>query len=99
MRKEKAAEIALKAAKAAYEFIAAVLEEELNTLYEEVQKDFSTFYRAINEDDEAEFTAKLTPSEGSLGLDVNFYERGLFPPAPITARAIRTGWASVYTSR
>ena len=27
------------------------------------------------------FTAKLTPSEGKLGLDVNFYERGLFPPA------------------
>jgi hypothetical protein len=34
----------------------------------------------VNEDDEAGFTAKLTPSEGSLGLDVNFYDRGLFPP-------------------
>ena len=60
---------------------AAVLEEELNALYDEVQEDFSTFYRAINEDDEAKFTAKLTPSEGRLDLDVNFYERGLFPPA------------------
>jgi hypothetical protein len=46
-----------------------------------VQKDFSAFYRVINEDDESKFTAKLTPSEGSLGFDVNFYERGLFPPA------------------
>jgi len=26
------------------------------------------------------FTAKLTPSEGRLDLNVNFYERGLFPP-------------------
>jgi hypothetical protein len=28
-----------------------------------------------------EFTAKLTPSESKLDLKVNFYERGLFPPA------------------
>jgi hypothetical protein len=57
------------------------LEDELNTLYDDVQKDFSTFYRAINEDDEAKFTAKLTPSEGKLDLDVNFYDRGMFPPS------------------
>ena len=70
----------LVAAKTAYDAYCGVLEHELNTLYEEVQKDFSTFYRAVNEDDEGEFTAKLTPSEGSLGLEVNFYDRGLFPP-------------------
>ena len=58
-----------------------MLEEELNALYDEAQKDFSTFYRAINGEDEATFTAKLTPTKGSLGLDVNFYERGLYPPA------------------
>ena len=81
LRKNKAAEIAWNAAKAAYDTYCSVLEEELNTLYDEVQKDFSTFYRAINGEDESTFTAKLTPSEGSLGLDVNFYERGLFPPA------------------
>ena len=81
MRKYKEAEIACASAKAAYDIYCSVLEDELNTLYDEVQKDFSTFYRAINEDDEAKFTAKLTPSEGSLGLDVNFYDRGLFPPA------------------
>ena len=81
MRKNKAAELALKAARKAYEVYCDVLQEELNALYDEVQKDFSAFYRAINEEDESTFTAKLTPTEGSLGLDVNFYERGLFPPA------------------
>jgi hypothetical protein len=81
MRKNKAAEIAYNSAKAAYESYCAVLEEELNALYDEVEKDFSAFYRAINEDDESAFTAKLTPSEGKLDLEVNFYERGLFPPA------------------
>ena len=80
MRKNKAAEIAWTSANAAYEGYCSVMEEELNTLYDDVQEDFSTFYRAINEGDEAKFTAKLTPSEGRLDLDVNFYERGLFPP-------------------
>jgi AAA domain len=80
MRKNKAAEIGWASANAAYEAYCSVMEEELNTLYDDVQEDFSTFYRAINEGDEAKFTAKLTPSEGRLDLDVNFYERGLFPP-------------------
>jgi hypothetical protein len=80
-RKNKAAEIAAAFAKAAYDAYCTALEDELNTLYDEVEKDFSKFYRAINEDDESTFTAKLTPTEGSLALDVNFYDRGLFPPA------------------
>lgn len=81
MRKLEAAKLATAAARVAYDTYCMVLEDELNGLYEEVQKDFSTFYRAVNEDDEDAFTAKLTPTEGSLGLDVNFYDRGLFPPA------------------
>ena len=80
MRKSKAAEIAWSSANAAYEIYCSVMEHELNALYDDVQEDFSTFYRAINEEDEAKFTAKLTPSAGKLDLDVNFYERGLFPP-------------------
>jgi hypothetical protein len=79
-RREKEAVAAADFAKKAYELYCSVFEEELNTLYGDVEADFSTFYRAINEGDEAKFTAKLTPSEGTLDLDVNFYERGLFPP-------------------
>ena len=80
MRNNKAAEIAWTSAKATYEIYCSVMEDELNTLYDEVQEDFSTFYRAINEDDESTFTAKLTPTQGKLDLNVNFYDRGLFPP-------------------
>jgi hypothetical protein len=72
MRKSKAAEIACQPAQVAYDTYCSVLEEELNDLYEEVQKDFSTFYRAINEEDESTFMAKLTPTEGSLGIDIKF---------------------------
>jgi hypothetical protein len=80
MRENKAAELASKAAIAAYDVYCSVMEEELNALYDDVQADFSTFYKTINEDDEVKFTAKLTPSAGKLDFDVNFYERGLFPP-------------------
>jgi recombinational DNA repair ATPase RecF len=91
MRKNRAAEIAAVAAKTAYDAYCVALEEELNNLYEEVQKDFSRFYRAVNEDDEGEFTAKLTPTAGSLGLDVNFYDRGLFPPAAFHSEGHQDG--------
>jgi hypothetical protein len=91
MRKSKAAEKAAAAAKAAYDAYCDVMEEELNSLYDEVQKDFSTFYRAVNEDDEGQFTAKLTPTAGSLGLDVNFYDRGLFPPAAFHSEGHQDG--------
>jgi AAA domain len=81
MRQSRGAEAASKTAKAAYDAYCQVMETELNALYEAVQEDFSTFYKTINEGDEVKFTAKLTPSEGKLDLNVNFYERALFPPA------------------
>lgn len=80
MRKNEAAKIASASAQEAYDAYCRAMEDELNALYEAVQEDFSEFYKAINEDDEVRFTAKLTPSEGKLDFNVNFYERGLFPP-------------------
>jgi hypothetical protein len=79
-RKNNAALIAYNAAKMTYDTYCEVMESELNALYDAVQTDFSAFYRAINDDDESKFTAKFSPREGKLDLEVNFYERGLFPP-------------------
>jgi hypothetical protein len=90
-RKSEAAGIALKAARAAYAAYCTVMDDELNALYEDVQEDFSNYYRIINEDDESEFTAKLTPSEGKLDFDVNFYERGLFPPGAFHSEGHQDG--------
>jgi recombinational DNA repair ATPase RecF len=45
----------------------------------------------INEGDEVKFTAKLTPSEGKLDFAVNFYERGLFPPAAFHSEGHQDG--------
>lgn len=52
----------------------------LEAIYTQVQDRFSEFYRELNKDDESEFTAKLIPSLGRLGFDVDFYGRGQFPP-------------------
>ena len=67
------------------------MEEELNELYKDVQKDFADFYRIINEGDEEQFTATLTPTEGRLDLLVNFYEKGLFPPAAFHSEGHQDG--------
>jgi len=63
-----------------YEVYAQVSTEALNGIYQKVEKDFSELYRFVNRDDEAKFTAQLTPSIGKLGFDVDFYGRGKFPP-------------------
>jgi hypothetical protein len=91
MRQNKRADAASKAAKAAYEAYCGALELELNALYESVESDFSKFYRAINDGDEIKFAAKLTPSEGKLDFAVNFYERGLFPPAAFHSEGHQDG--------
>ncbi len=54
--------------------------EHLARLYGAVERDLVRFYRFINEEDEANFQAKLDPKHGKLTLEVDFYERGLFPP-------------------
>jgi RecF/RecN/SMC N terminal domain len=91
MRQNKRADAASKAAKAAYDAYCAALEAELSGLYQSVESDFSSFYRAINEGDEVKFAAKLTPSEGKLDFAVNFYERGLFPPAAFHSEGHQDG--------
>lgn len=52
----------------------------LEGIYDRVAESFSTYYRAINVEDEDEFVGKLTPKAAQLSLDVDFYGRGLFPP-------------------
>lgn len=53
----------------------------LSKIYEDVQGDFTRFYRTINGDDENAFTGKLTPTQGKLDFKVEFYGHGLHPPA------------------
>lgn len=63
-----------------FETFGNVVTKTLEELYKEVEANFTELYRFINSDDEAAFTAQLTPSIGKLGFNVDFYGRGYFPP-------------------
>ncbi len=67
-------------ADAAYQAYTSVADKALTELYETVESNFSDYYRRINADDEAAFTAGLSPSAGKLDLEVDFYGLGMFPP-------------------
>ncbi|MEZ5924146.1 MAG: hypothetical protein R3D57_07150 [Hyphomicrobiaceae bacterium] len=84
-------------AKAAYETYCRAMEDELNALYTEVQRDFCDFYKKLNDGDESSFSASIKPSESRLDLLVNFYERACTRRALSTVKVTRTEWASVFT--
>lgn len=52
----------------------------LESIYNQVAKDFTGYYRTINREDEEKFVGKLTSAPAKLSFDVDFYGRGLFPP-------------------
>lgn len=69
-----------KIANKVFEVYGKVQTTELENIYKNVEKTFQGLYRIINADDESAFEAKLTPSIGRLGFEVDFYGRGHFPP-------------------
>ena len=79
-RKKRRAEAAVEAGRAAYNTYCEVTDAYLRTLYETVQNDFGSYYREVNAEDEGRFEAKLEPTEGTLDLEVAFYDQGMYPP-------------------
>lgn len=77
---EVAAEAKAKQAKQVFDIYGVSTTRSLEGIYDSVQETFSRLYRIINKEDEGEFEAKLKPSLGKLGFDVDFYGRGFFPP-------------------
>ena len=78
--KLKVAQERTKVASSVLERYGALTTAALEGIYAKVQELFRNLYRAINTEDEEKFEAKLTPSMGKLGFDVDFYGRGFFPP-------------------
>lgn len=64
----------------ALELYETVSTNALDEIYKQVEAKFVEYYRRLNKEDEAGFTAKLEPSIGKLLLDVDFYGKGHFPP-------------------
>jgi energy-coupling factor transporter ATP-binding protein EcfA2 len=66
--------------KIVYKTYCDVAETALVDLYAEVEGDFGKYYQLLNNDDEGEFKAKFEPTDGKLGLLVDFHKKGMFPP-------------------
>lgn len=79
-RDEERRRVASARGKGMYKTYCQVAEGALTGLYKEVEGDFSKYYQLLNHDDEGEFTAKFEPADGKLGLLVDFYKKGMFPP-------------------
>ena len=70
----------------------------LEGIYDAVAKEFTDFYKAMN-DDEGKFVGVLKSERAKLSFDVDFYGRGTFPPGAFhTVKAIRTVWGFAFTS-
>lgn len=80
MRKQSVAKARATRARQVFDTYAKTTDEVLAALYADVEKDFAALYGFVNRDDEDAFKAKLVPSLGKLGFDVDFYGRGFFPP-------------------
>lgn len=79
-RKEQKAEIRTSTATQVFEKFKQTYSSSLTTMYGEIQTDFAELYREINKEDEAGFEALLPIERSGVGLDVDFYGRGKFPP-------------------
>ncbi|MGV2103873.1 AAA family ATPase [Rhizobium sp. 21-4511-3d] len=79
-REHHKATIKAKRATDLHKIYAETTTQALSDIYAKVQDTFADYYADINKDDEGTFSAHLTPSNGKLGLDVDFYGRGHFPP-------------------
>lgn len=76
----KAASSKAQLARDVFDIYASETTKALDAIYALVQETFSRLYRLVNQDDEEHFQARLKPSIGKLGFDVDFYGRGYFPP-------------------
>lgn len=80
MRNQKAAKEQAEKARKVSDIYVVTSDKVLAEIYAAVEKDFASLYGFVNRDDEKKFMARLRPSMGKLGFDVDFYGRGFFPP-------------------
>ena len=74
-----------------YEIFGTSTTKALEGIYEKVEGTFSDLYREINKPDEDKFDARLLPSLGKLGFNVDFYGRGQFPPGAFHSEGHQDG--------
>jgi recombinational DNA repair ATPase RecF len=80
VQEEKQKEIYKKRADSALDYFMKARDSVLEGIYDAVRSNFEQYYRIIHSDDEARFASKISHEGAELNFQVDFYERGLFPP-------------------
>jgi len=55
-------------------------DEVLESIYDAVKDNFDEYYRTIHSEDEQKFVSKISHVKAELIFEVDFFERGMFPP-------------------
>lgn len=63
-----------------YNYLINTRDGVLVKLYDEISDRFARLYRELHGSDEGKFTAKLSPHGPTLDFEVDFYNRGKYPP-------------------
>jgi len=62
------------------EYFENARDEVLESIYNAVKDSFDEFYKTIHSEDEQKFMSNLKHKKAELIFEVNFFERGMFPP-------------------
>lgn len=79
-RKEQKAESEAETAKTVFDTFKRTYSDGMTKIYGDIQTVFAELYCEINKEDESGFEAFLPVENSGVGLDVDFYGRGKFPP-------------------
>ncbi len=80
LKHKQASEIYKKRAQLSREYFEKARDLVLADIYNAVKGGFDKYYKTIHSEDEDSFSSELRPDGPSLKLEVDFYNRGKFPP-------------------
>ena len=58
-------------------------DEVLQSIYDAIAGRFEALYATVHSEDESSFRASLSPTKAGLKLEVDFYDRGTYPPCAL----------------
>lgn len=77
---KKVSEIFKGRAAASLDYFERARDTVLESIYDAVKDNFDEYYKTIHVDDEGRFVSKISHVKAELIFEVDFYERGMFPP-------------------
>ncbi|MFZ7138227.1 MAG: ATP-binding protein [archaeon] len=77
---KKADELFNKRAERALRYFEEARDFILENVYDNIKDNFENYYKNIHGEDESDFLSKISHTEASLNFEVDFHNRGLFPP-------------------